>query len=259
MGALPWAAVGSGPPIVVLAGLSPVTGVAGDGFVRSVLAPVRALAEHRQLLAVNRRAGLPSDLTMSGLAREHADGLRARFGSPVDVVGVSTGGSIAQQLAAEHPDTVRRLVLISSACRLGPTGRAMQAAMASELRAGRVRQAAGVALAGLLPWAGPLARGAGWLAGPKLLGAPDARADLLATLDAEDVFDLATCAGTNEARTLVVAGGRDRFYSPALFTETAELIPRSQLSVIARRGHISVARDRRARAQIAGFLDAVAT
>ena len=254
MAGLPWAAVGSGPPIVVLAGLAPSTGVASDGFVRSVLAPVRQLADHRRLFAVNRRAGLPSDLTMSRLALEHADGLRAQFGSPVDVVGVSTGGSIAQQLAAEHPDTVRRLVLISTACRLGPTGRTMQAEMATELRAGRVRQAGGVAMAGLLPWAGPVARGIGWLAGPRMVRTPPARADLLATLDAEDEFDLATCAGTIEATTLIVAGGRDRFYSPELFTETAALIPGSRLSVFDRRGHISVAQDRRALAQIAGFL-----
>lgn len=254
MGSLPWAAVGSGSPVVVLAGLSPSTGVQGDGFVRSVLAPVRQLENRRRLLALNRRPGLPGDLTMARLAQEHAEALRAEFDQPADVVGVSTGGSIAQQLAAEHPDTVRRLVLISSACRLGPTGRDGQAAMAAELRAGRDRQAAAVAAAALVPWAGPVARGAGWLAGRRLLATPAARADLLATLEAEDEFDLARCAGQITATTLIVAGGRDRFYSPALFAETAALIPRSRLSVFARRGHISVARDRRALAQIAGFL-----
>jgi hypothetical protein len=40
-GFIPYAAVGSGRPVVVLAGLSPGVGVAGDGFVRGVLAPVR--------------------------------------------------------------------------------------------------------------------------------------------------------------------------------------------------------------------------
>ena len=124
MGNLPWAAVGSGPPVVLLPGLTPVTGVAGDTTVRVMLAPARELARERRVFAVNRRAGLPVDLTMSDLAGEHADALRSFFGGPVDVVGLSTGGSIAQQLAAEHPDTVRWLALLSTACRLGVIGRA---------------------------------------------------------------------------------------------------------------------------------------
>ena len=42
------------------------------------------------------------------------------FAGPVDLLGMSTGGSIAQQIAAQHPDVVRRLVLVSTGCRLGP-------------------------------------------------------------------------------------------------------------------------------------------
>jgi pimeloyl-ACP methyl ester carboxylesterase len=34
-------------------------------------------------------------------------------GVPVHVVGISTGGSIAQQSAIDHPLVVRRLVLLS--------------------------------------------------------------------------------------------------------------------------------------------------
>jgi pimeloyl-ACP methyl ester carboxylesterase len=41
---------------------------------------------------------------MAALAGEQAEGIQVRFGGrPVDVLGVSTGGSIAQQLAADHP------------------------------------------------------------------------------------------------------------------------------------------------------------
>jgi hypothetical protein len=68
MGRLPWAAIGSGRPVVVLAGLSMATGVNRDGFVRSVLTPVRRLADRRRLFAVNRRADLAADLTMSAIA-----------------------------------------------------------------------------------------------------------------------------------------------------------------------------------------------
>jgi hypothetical protein len=44
---------------VVLAGLMPVTGVAGDGLVKSVLHPLLPLARSRRLVMFNRRARLP--------------------------------------------------------------------------------------------------------------------------------------------------------------------------------------------------------
>jgi pimeloyl-ACP methyl ester carboxylesterase len=254
MGAIPWAATGTGPPLVVLSGLSPRTGVAGDQFVQGALAPVRQLAGRRRLFVLNRRSRLPAGLTMSALAAEHADALRSYFAAPVDVLGVSTGGSIAQQLAADHPDTVGRLVLLSTACRLGPAGREVQAAVGVALRAGRIRRAAAIAMGDLLPRAGALARGVGWVAGRRLIPDPVVAADLAATIEAEDGFDLADCATPIAAPTLIVAGGRDECYTPALFDETATLIPDSRLELYPDKGHIGVIRDRRARAHIDGFL-----
>jgi pimeloyl-ACP methyl ester carboxylesterase len=257
IGAIPYAAVGSGRPVVVSAGLWPATGVAGDGFVRGVLAPVRGLASKRRLIVVNRRAGLPADLTMSGLAAEYADAIRADLGGPVDLVGTSTGGSIAQQLAADHPDVVRRLVLLSTACRLGPYGRELQGFVAAQLRAGRVRRAVGAGAADLAPpGLRTLARGLGWAAAGRVVPSGSAAADLAATLEAEDGFDLAACKRPIEATTLIIGGGRDRFYGAGLFEETAALIPGSILRLFPRHGHISVTSDLRAQATLAGFLAA---
>ena len=253
---VPFAAVGTGRPLVVLPGLSPVTGVAGDQLVRSSFGPVRKLAGRRRLVLLNRWPGLPPDLTMTMLAQRHADAIRAGFGGePVDVIGSSTGGSIAQQLAAEHPDLVRRLVLLSTACRLGPVGRDDQARMAELLRVGATRAACREAGADLMPRPfRPLGAAAGWLGASRLLATPAAAADLLATLDAEDAFDLAQCDGTIGAPTLIVAGGRDRFYSRELFERTQQLIPGSRLYLRARRGHVTVAFDPKAVAAIQGFL-----
>jgi pimeloyl-ACP methyl ester carboxylesterase len=107
IGDLPCLIAGEGSPLVVLAGPSPDTG-------------------GRRVFYLNRRAGLPAGMTMAMFAAEDAAGLNETFAGPVDVVGVSTGGSIAQQLAADHPDAVGRLVLVSTACRLGPAGRRIQ-------------------------------------------------------------------------------------------------------------------------------------
>ena len=192
---------------------------------------------------------------MAALARGHARAIREGFaGEPVDVLGMSTGGSIAQQMAADHPDVVRKLALLSTACRLGPVGRRDQERVAELLRTGAIRAACRSAGASLVPRPlKPLGSAAGWLGASRVLPSARAAADLLATLDAEDGFDLAGCKDAIHAPTLIVAGGRDRFYSRDLFEQTQHLIPRSRLYVRARRGHITVTFDPRAVAAIHGF------
>lgn len=257
IGGIPYAATGSGRPVVVSAGLWPSTGVAGDRFVHGVLAPVRRLAGQRRLIVVNRRAGLPANLTMGDLAAEYAESIREHLDGPVDLVGTSTGGSIAQQVAADHPDVVRRLVLLSTACRLGGYGRDLQALVAAELRAGQVRRAVGIGAADLAPRGlRTLARGVGWAAAGRVVTSAQAAADLAATIEAEDGFDLARCERPIQAKTLIIGGGRDRFYGGGLFEETAALISDSILRVFPRRGHVSVTSDGRAQAMLAGFLTA---
>lgn len=257
IGAIPYAAVGSGWPVVVSAGLWPTTGVAGDRFVSGALAPVRRLAGQRRLIVVNRRAGLPANLTISDLAAEYADSIRTGLDGPVDLVGTSTGGSIAQQVAADHPDVIRRLVLLSTACRLGPYGRELQKLVAEELRAGQVRRAVAAGAADLAPpGLRTLARGLGWAAARRMISSASVAADLAGTLEAEDGFDLAKCERPIQAKTLIIGGGRDRFYGTDLFEETAALIPGSILRVFPRRGHVSVTSDGRAQAMISGFLAA---
>ena len=63
--------------------------------------------------------------------------------------------------------------------------------------------------------------------------------DLATTIEAEDTFDLAACARPITARTLIVAGAEDRFYSRELLEETARLIPGAELLVLDGRGHIT--------------------
>ena len=256
IGLLPCASIGDGPPVLVIAGLSPTTGVHGDVLLRGTIAPFEVLAPEHRVTVVNRRPNLPRGISFAQIAREHADAIRGGLGGRADVIGISTGGSIAQQLAADHPDVVGRLVLASTGCRReGPT-KLMQRRVAARIRAGAPRRAMAVMTADLVPpWRGRTVAGiAALLAAPRLLQADHDLDDLATTIEAEDTFDLARCARQIAARTLIVAGAADRFYPPALLEETVRLIPGAELIVLNRRGHITALSDRRFGAALTAFL-----
>jgi len=258
MGKLPYFAVGSGEPMVFLAGLSPDTGF-DSGMERKMNAGMVApFSEGRRVVFFNRRAGLPRGMTLAEMTAEYADAIREGFGGDaVDVLGISTGGSIAQQLAADHPDVVRRLVLLSTACRLGPEGRPLQRRVAARIRRGAHRQAFAVMAAGMVPpWRGRMgAAVVAWLSASQVSSGPDALADMATTIEAEDDFDLASLPNPISAPTLILVGRDDRFYSPELFAETSELIPGSRLRVFDGRGHVTVTRHPEFAAEIKSFLD----
>jgi pimeloyl-ACP methyl ester carboxylesterase len=100
LGRYPFGAVGAGDPLLVLAGLSPTTGAMSGRGLRITIGPLADLATARRLIVLNRRPGLPRGMTMAELAAEHAEAITTGLGAPVDIVGMSTGGSIAQQPAA---------------------------------------------------------------------------------------------------------------------------------------------------------------
>lgn len=252
---VPYAAIGSGPPVLVSAGLWPTTGVGSEAMVSGAIGPLKTLAGERTLVVVNRRGGMPADLGMRGIAAEYAALIREEFGGRADVLGTSTGGSIVQQLAVDHPNAVRRLVLISTACRLGPETKHYQAQTGRLLRRGRTRAAMGVAIMEFMPRGlGPLGRATGWITARRLVPDDDAAADLATTLEAEDRFDLARLAPPVSVPTLVVGGGKDKFYDRALFEETAALIPGARLLIVAGKGHIAVTNSAAAQTAIADFL-----
>jgi pimeloyl-ACP methyl ester carboxylesterase len=240
-GGLPYLAVGQGPPLVVLSGFSAEHANPTGAARRFSLRPLLPLARQFTVHLVNRQPGLLPGTTMRDLAGHYAYALERAFTGPVAVAGISTGGSIAQQLAIDHPHLVGRLVLVAAACRLGPAGRRMQRDLAQHTLAGRPRRAwaaTGPELAATAA-GGHLYAALLWLSGPRL--APADPADMLAVIDAEDGFDAAPQLHRITAPTLVVAGDRDRNYTPELFRETADRIPGARLRLYPGKGHASIA------------------
>ncbi|WP_026911509.1 alpha/beta fold hydrolase [Patulibacter minatonensis] len=240
LGAFPALTAGDGPPLVLLGGLSTQVGVDGPTR-RGHLPPIARFATVGTVHFVNRRPGLPRGMTMADLAAELAAAMDDAFGGPVDLAGFSTGGTIAQQVAAEHPDVVRRLVLVSTGCRLSPYTRETQARTARVVRAGGPARSYGDVAAGLVPRGGRrLTAAAAALLGPGRFPRHAALEDLATTIEAEDAFDLAALP-TITAPTLLVAGGRDEHYPVPLLEETAALIPNCRFVLLPENDHGSVA------------------
>jgi pimeloyl-ACP methyl ester carboxylesterase len=251
---LPHIRLGAGAPLVVFPGLSGRLGVPARLGRWMQHQEIVEFSGARSVWSIDRRPGLLPGTSVVDLAGEYADAIRELFSEAVDVVGISTGGSIALQLAADHPELVRRLVLVSSAHRLSDHGRSTQRDIASLLRGHRPRRAAALFLAntGATALSRMLLGVAGTLAPRVVVGHNDP--DLLVTLDAEDGFDLEGRLQTIETPTHILGGGRDRFYTAALFEATQAAMPNATVAIYPRAGHIGTFGNRRLAREILRYL-----
>ena len=214
--------------MLVIAGLSPTTGVDGDLLLRGTIAPFEVLAADHRVTVVNRRPNLPRGISFAQIAAEHADAIR-------DGLGGSRGRDRGLDRRLDRPAAGRRPSRRRRPARAGQhrlpargVDEADAAQVAARIRAGAPRRAMAVMAADLVPpWRGRTVAGiAALLAGPRVLQTDHDLDDLATTIEAEDTFDLAHCARPIAARTLIVAGAEDRFYPRALLDQTARADPR---------------------------------
>jgi pimeloyl-ACP methyl ester carboxylesterase len=225
--------------VVVLQGLTLDSRPMGrwSGF---TLGAYGSLEHDHTITLVNRRPGI-AGTTIADLASDTAAMIRSTFDGPVVLAGTSTGGSIALQVAIDHPDVVRRLIVHSAAHALGPEGRRVQREAAERARRGDWRGSASLMMAWARPPQGlarlvfPLLAPIGTLA--LAVGHPHDPTDFIALIEAEDAFDCHDGLGQIRAPTLVAAGMEDPGYTPQLFRATAAGIADAQLALYERMGH----------------------
>src|ERR687889_267639 len=102
---------GSGPPLVLLHGAFSAIGTSFGEL-------LPALAQTRQVIAFElqghgRTADIDRPLTMEGMMADVAAALPQLGIEQADVLGYSTGGIVALHLAVQHPELLRKLVLMS--------------------------------------------------------------------------------------------------------------------------------------------------
>jgi 3-oxoadipate enol-lactonase len=202
------------------------------------------LAHGREVLATDARGHGESDwdggeFTIDDLAADAAAIIETLGGAPVDVAGLSMGGSTAIVLAATRPDLVRRLVLADTTACYGPDRVATWAKRAEQAENTpretqlefqrdrwfterfRGQQPDEVdRVAGIFVRTDSKAHGAACRA----FGAMDSTGKL----------------GDIKAETLVLVGDEDYATPPAMASRIAEGVPSSRLRILESTRHLSL-------------------
>ena len=105
---------GSGAPLILLHG--------GVGATEMFSAIMPSLSQNRQVIAVDlqghgRTADIDRPITFEAMADDIAGLMKYLNIEKADVMGYSMGGGVALRVAVRHPEIVKRLVLVSIACK----------------------------------------------------------------------------------------------------------------------------------------------
>ncbi|HLH15485.1 MAG TPA: alpha/beta hydrolase [Solirubrobacteraceae bacterium] len=105
---------GSGPPLLLIMGMSGTALTWGEPFLRELRRDFEVIVyDHRGVGASSRLEG---PITTAELAADAAALLAALELDSVHVLGISMGGMVAQELALAHPERVRTLALGCTYC-----------------------------------------------------------------------------------------------------------------------------------------------
>jgi poly(3-hydroxyoctanoate) depolymerase len=153
----------------------------------------------------------------------------------VDVLGYSFGGTVAQQMAVQHPERVDRLALAATACGWGGVPMSMSAAMAATFP---MRYYSKTFREGVAPYlyAGRSGREPSRLAS-EVIPKPSARG-LMFQIAAYSMWTSLPWLHRIPHRTLVIAGEEDPM-APAKNSELlAKRIPNATLHLVPQGGHL---------------------
>ena len=231
---LPYAKIGNKPKILLnIEGLSfeqePPSGFMFSQFKKSN----KLLLDDYTVYQVGRKPNMPDNYLMDKMAEDYANMIRREFNDPIDVMGISTGGQIAHYLAADHPDTVRKLVIISAAYRLSETGVDIEKRAAEWFQKGKYGKSLAVIMEMIHPkgFKGRIYRFLGKLIGKVIIGKPPYPNDFLVEIQADREMNFRDRLGEIKAPTLILSGDQDISYTKDDVSITAEGIPNSELKL----------------------------
>ena len=237
---LPYTRIDGGPrELVIFDGLDFAHKPPSGLMLRMFSSNFKRFSEDFTVYIVSRKPNLPVGYSMRDMSEDYASMIKEEFGGPVDVMGMSTGGPIAQHFAVDHPDLVRHLVLAMTGYRLSENGRQLQRRLADLAQQGKWRATAACLISGVMTRGirRLLFRSFFWLLGRRIFGSPTSPSDGLVEIEAEDKHDFKEHLAEIRVPTLVLAGRNDFQFPPEHQAALAAGIPNARLEIIERAGH----------------------
>jgi pimeloyl-ACP methyl ester carboxylesterase len=237
---LPYARMGDKSNILInIEALSfqhkPPSGFMLKQFIKSA----KAFTNDYTIYLVGRKPNLPENYLFDKMADDYAKMIRKEFKGPVDIMGVSTGGQLAQYLAADHPDVIRKMIIISAAYRLSERGVEIERKVAEYFK----QKKYGKSFAALLDliWSSRIKRNIAKfftrLIGKGIMGKIKYPNDFLNEIQADREMNFKDRLEEIKAPTLIISGELDIGYTANDVRATAEGISNAKLLLYKDYGH----------------------
>jgi len=183
---------------------------------------------------ISRPRGLPENYTIDDATEQYGQILDS-VPTPIDILGISMGGFIGQELAARYPELVNQLIVSSSGNRVVDSGRPTVErwkAYADRHRWFRLRSELATELYSCRDWRRYTLPPTIQTTGRFLLPCPAVPADVSRSLAAILDYDGTSTLGDVEAETFVIGGSSDPFFPESILRETVDGIPKASLLAI---------------------------
>lgn len=230
LGSFPYVRVGSGDKRLVV-----IPGFADAMFGGSYPPAARIMAGsyfHRftdeyTVYHISRPRNLPENYAIDDATEQYGQ-ILDEIPTPADILGISMGGFIGQELAARYPELVEQLVVTSSGNRVIDSGRPTVErwkAYADNHRWFQLRSELATELYSRRDWRRYVLPSTIRTAGRFVLPCPAVPTDVSRSLDAILKYDGTSTLDDIEADTFVIGGSNDPFFPETILEETANGIP----------------------------------
>jgi len=230
LGSFPYVRVGNGPRrLVVIPGF-------GDSMFGGSYPPAARVflgsyfhrfTDEYTIHLISRPRKLPDNYAIDDATEQYGQ-ILDEISTPVDILGISMGGFIAQELAARYPELVEQLVVTSSGTRVVDSGRPTVErwkAYAEKHRWFQIRSELATDLYSGSDWRRYLFPSTIQTAGRFVFPRPAVPTDVSRSLDAILKYDGTSTLEDVEADTFVIGGSNDLFFPDTILQETADGIP----------------------------------